>query len=152
MLLVRMYIRTNSFLELEELTRKTGNYKQFSVFVSMLKAAITRSSDSVSLDLLTYADLEILRSQKYGGTTHRGVSPGPKSTQTQVHSKRYLILTYSVEFDRIHYPLSLPYVGKTDPTKLQETIRKLRAEVAMLQKSHSKGHSKNSELYQLQQE
>jgi coiled-coil domain-containing protein 61 len=138
--------------QLEELTRKTGNYKQFSVFISMLRAAITRSSDSVSLDLLTYADLEVLRSQKYGGSTHRGMSPGPKSAQSQLHSKRYLILTYSAEFDRIHYPLSLPYAGKTDPTKLQETIRKLQAEVAALQKTQTRGHLKSSDVLRLQQD
>ena len=63
------------FLELEELTKKTGNYKQFNVFVSMLNAAITRSSESVSLDLLTYADLEALRNHKLGHSSRQGSSP-----------------------------------------------------------------------------
>lgn len=60
----------------------------------MLESAITKSSDSVTLDLLTYADLESLRNKKHG--SGRGTSPSHKQTQ----SKRYLILTYSVEFDR----------------------------------------------------
>ena len=83
--------------DIEELTRKTGNYKQFPVFVNMLHSAILNSSDCVSLDLLTYTDLEALRNQKLGLTP--GVSPGRKSSQLE--AKRYLILTYTVEFDRL---------------------------------------------------
>jgi len=63
----------------------------------MLHSAILSSSDSVSLDLLTYSDLETLRNQKLGLTP--GVSPGRKSSQLE--AKRYLILTYTVEFDRL---------------------------------------------------
>ncbi len=55
-----------------------------------------QSSDSVILDLLTYADLEALKSRKPSGKSHRS----PAKTAKQLQSKRYLILTYSVEFDR----------------------------------------------------
>lgn len=87
-------ISTSFAVDIEELTRKTGNFKQFPIFLNMLESAITKSSDSVTLDLLTYADLESLRGKKY--ESRRGSSPGNKQPQ----SKRYLILTYSVEFDR----------------------------------------------------
>ena len=69
----------------------------------MLESAITKSSDSVALDLLTYTDLESLRKTKLssssGGTNGRGFTPGRNRTPSP-HAKRYLILTYSVEFDR----------------------------------------------------
>ena len=138
------------FLELEELTKKTGNYKQFNVFVSMLNAAITRSSESVSLDLLTYADLEALRNHKLGHSSRQGSSPGAKPGWTQLNSKRYLILTYNVEFDRIHYPLALTYAGKPDPAVLQETIRRLRSELE--KQSQKGGKVKHSDLQRLQDE
>ena len=52
------------------------------------------------MDLLTYGDLESLRKQQHHrtgfGTQH---IPGAK-TRSQLHSKRYLIMTYTVEFDR----------------------------------------------------
>ena len=66
----------------------------------MLESAITKSSDSVALDLLTYADLETLRKTKFGSgnTSGRGFTPGKNKA---AHAKRYLILTYSVEFDRL---------------------------------------------------
>ncbi|XP_008850294.1 coiled-coil domain-containing protein 61 isoform X2 [Nannospalax galili] len=112
---------------IEDLTHKTGNFKQFSIFCNMLESALTQNSESVTLDLLTYTDLESLRSRKLGG--HPG-SLAPRSAQLK--SKRYLILIYSVEFDRIHYPLPLLYQGKPDPVVLQGIIRSLKQELVRL--------------------
>uniref|UniRef100_A0A452FXI6 Centrosomal protein CCDC61 n=1 Tax=Capra hircus TaxID=9925 RepID=A0A452FXI6_CAPHI len=112
---------------IEDLTHKTGNFKQFSIFCNMLESALTQSSESVTLDLLTYTDLESLRNRKMGGR------PGPLASRSaQLNSKRYLILIYSVEFDRIHYPLPLPYQGKPDPVVLQGIIRSLKEELSRL--------------------
>ncbi|NXS29379.1 CCD61 protein, partial [Pomatostomus ruficeps] len=111
---------------IEDLTRKTGNFKQFGIFCSMLESALTQSSESVSLELLTYSDLEALHSRKVGKVTRP-----PHSTSSSLNTKRYLILIYSVEFDRIHYPLPLPYVGRPDLVvlvqELQEQLEQLRA-------------------------
>ncbi|NXH38535.1 CCD61 protein, partial [Dicaeum eximium] len=111
---------------IEDLTRKTGNFKQFGIFCSMLESALTQSSDSVSLELLTFADLETLHSRKVGAITRP-----PPSTSSPLSTKRYLILVYSVEFDRIHYPLPLPYAGRPDLValvrELQEQLGQLRA-------------------------
>nr|XP_044989493.1 centrosomal protein CCDC61 [Jaculus jaculus] len=112
---------------IEDLTHKTGNFKQFNIFCNMLESALTQSSESVTLDLLTYTDLESLRSRKLGG---RPGALAPRSAQ--LNSKRYLILIYSVEFDRIHYPLPLPYQGKPDPVVLQGIIRTLKEELGRL--------------------
>ncbi|XP_067412920.1 centrosomal protein CCDC61 isoform X1 [Emydura macquarii macquarii] len=114
---------------IEDLTHKTGNFKQFGIFCSMLESALSQSSESVTLDLLTYTDLEALRSRKIGvGPRH-----APSASKSSLlSSKRYLILIYSVEFDRIHYPLPLPYVGKPDPVVLQKVIRELKEELAVL--------------------
>lgn len=43
--------------------------------------------------------------------------------------KRYLILTYTVEFDRVHYPLPLAYEEDPNPAALKATIRRLRQEL-----------------------
>ncbi|KAJ7422692.1 hypothetical protein WISP_36842 [Willisornis vidua] len=113
---------------IEDLTRKTGNFKQFGIFCSMLESALMQSSESVSLELLTYADLETLRSWKVGAVTRP-----PHSTSSLLSSKRYLILIYSVEFDRIHYPLPLPYAGRVD---LATLVRALREELVQLRTQH----------------
>ncbi|XP_039418439.1 centrosomal protein CCDC61 isoform X1 [Corvus cornix cornix] len=111
----------------EDLTRKTGNFKQFGIFCSMLESALTQSSESVSLELLTYTDLETLHSRKVGAITRP-----PPSSSSPLNTKRYLILIYSVEFDRIHYPLPLPYAGRPDLValvrELQEQLAQLRAQ------------------------
>lgn len=113
---------------IEDLTRKTGNFKQFPVFCSMLESAVNKSSESVTLDLLTYSDLELLRNRKAGVVGR----PRAQPQSPALSAKRYLILIYTVEFDRIHYPLPLPYLGKPDPAELQKEIRALRSELKTL--------------------
>ncbi|EDV23658.1 uncharacterized protein TRIADDRAFT_57087 [Trichoplax adhaerens] len=133
----------------EELTRKTGNFKQFPIFVNMLKSALLKSSDSVSLDLLTYTDLELLRNRKLGINTANTSHP----PSTSLANKRYIILTYTVEFDRIHYPLPLRYQGKPDPALLQETIRNLREENRQLQAKTNRSSSyRNSDVIKMQKQ
>ncbi|GAB1603396.1 coiled-coil domain-containing protein 61-like isoform X1 [Argonauta hians] len=112
---------------IENLTHKTGNFKQFSIFSNMLKTALLKQSESVTLDLLTYADLEQLRLQRAGNR-----ASVEKQTPANLNSKRYLILTYTVEFDRIHYPLPLHQKAATNNTSLQQIIVNLRSEVKQL--------------------
>ncbi|XP_029556644.1 centrosomal protein CCDC61 isoform X1 [Salmo trutta] len=113
---------------IEDLTRKTGNFKQFPIFCSMLESAVSKTSESVTLDLLTYADLELLRNRKAGVVGR----PRAQQQSPNLSAKRYLILIYTVEFDRIHYPLPLPYHGKPDPAALQKEIRALKTELNAL--------------------
>nr|XP_023018145.1 coiled-coil domain-containing protein 61-like [Leptinotarsa decemlineata] len=79
----------------------------------------SETSESVTLDLLTFEDLELLRSRKI-----------TKSVGPNNNNRRYLIITYIVEFDKIRYPLPLEYCGPPDPLILQATIRRLEAELA----------------------
>ncbi|XP_030073942.1 centrosomal protein CCDC61 isoform X4 [Microcaecilia unicolor] len=132
---------------IEDLTHKTGNFKQFSIFCSMLESALMQSSESVTLDLLTYADLEQLRNRKMGS----GIWHAPTTKSAALNSKRYLILIYSVEFDRIHYPLPLPYVGKPDPVTLQKVIRELKDELSLLKSKQSKDY-RDIEIHRLRTE
>jgi hypothetical protein len=73
----------------------------------------------VSIDLFTSDDLELIRQNQQ---IPRNVPSSKSST------KRYLILIYNAEFDRIYYPLSLRYCGKPDPAILIEQIRQLATE------------------------
>ena len=87
-------------LDIEEMTQKTGNFKKFAVFIRMLSTAFSRSSESVYIDLLTPADLEMLKARKLkGAQSQHPDQPSPASAAAN-HNKRYLILTYVVEFDR----------------------------------------------------
>ncbi|XP_030294857.1 centrosomal protein CCDC61 isoform X4 [Sparus aurata] len=132
---------------IEDLTRKTGNFKQFPIFCSMLESAVRKTSDSVTLDLLTYSDLELLRNRKAGVVSR----PRGNQQSSALTAKRYLILIYTVEFDRIHYPLPLPYVGKPDPAALQKEVRALRAELNTVA-SHGVNKSAELEIQRLRSE
>ncbi|XP_046401844.1 centrosomal protein CCDC61-like [Ischnura elegans] len=119
---------------IENLTLKTGNYKRFDIFLRMLKSGLLRTSECVSLDLLTFEALELLRGKKQDKNGYKMNSP-PTSRGSKIiasSNRRYLILTYTVEFDRIHYPLPMEYIGLPNPQILQGTIRRLEAEIQKL--------------------
>eukprot|EP00798_Chlamydomonas_sp_ICE-L_P030126 gene30126-35106_t len=118
---------------IEDISTKTGNFKKFTVFVKMLLSALKQASDSVFVDLLTYQDLEVLKNRKNGGS---GAQPSARST-----NKRYLILTYAAEFDRVHYPLPLQYEEAPDLAHLKAAIARLRSEleVARMESANASG-------------
>jgi coiled-coil domain-containing protein 61 len=90
------------------------------------------TSDSVFVDLLTYADLEALKSKRSGTS---------KSCSSSAHTnnKRYLILTYAAEFDRVHYPLPLLHEDNPAPAALMATIARLKQENAHLAQAAAGG-------------
>ena len=87
--------------DVEEITQRAGSFKKFAVFLQMLRSALEEGGSSVSLDILTYADLQALKRRKAGQTESGAASAG------SVNNKRYIIVTYESQFDRVHYPLPL---------------------------------------------
>ncbi|KAJ3078178.1 Coiled-coil domain-containing protein 61, partial [Quaeritorhiza haematococci] len=90
------------------------------------------------LDLLTYQDLQSLHKQK-GDTANAGASINDKNTAKHP-DKLYLILTYAVAFDRIHYPLPLTIQQTFPDRQQQDTVRlsKLQTELDELQDERAK--------------
>lgn len=74
---------------IEELTKKTGNYKSFKIFVKMLLTSLTSTDSSVLVDLLSSEDLDKKRAK-----------PSRSAEEGSAKNKRYIILTYVSEFDR----------------------------------------------------
>lgn len=119
---------------IEDISQKTGNFKRFATFVRMLRSALDGDSTSVFVDLLTAQDLNALKSRRSGkaaaGPGSLGVSTSSSFTSdAAAPGKRYLILTYTAEFDKVHYPLPLTYEEKPSPASLQRTINRLRREL-----------------------
>ena len=116
----------------EDICAKTGSYKRFHTFVHMLTSAARGDSDSLSIDLLSYGDLEALKRMRESSSSGRadaaaaGGGSGPPSAHS---SKRYLILTYTSEFDRVHYPVPLGDEAEPDVPSLQRTCMRLRDEL-----------------------
>ena len=135
---------------IEDITTKTGNFKKYSVFVKMLFSSLSeKENSSVFLDLLTYEDLESLKSRA-GAMSSSGASKPMRSS-----NKRYVILTYAAEFDRVHYPLPL-LQEEPDPAVMREQVLKLRREVRALKlrarSSGSTSTSSASNLFSLKAE
>ena len=63
---------------------------------------------------------------------HKNQQGEKKISTTKLSPKRYLILIHDAEYDRIYYPLSLPYCGKPDPVALMQQVRQLTAENRLL--------------------
>lgn len=120
---------------IESLTKKTGNAKSFKVFCKMLSSALEQSSESVLVDVLTARDLELLKERKVRESSSGGHGQGRQrslgSAAKLDDSKMFVILTYLVEFDKVHYPLSLTKVNPgTDKQHLLGVIDSLRKELA----------------------
>ena len=120
----------------EEVSAKTGSFKKFATFAKMLVAAVVNeSSESVSVDLLTYADLERLKRERTSRpgsardtTGVRAGNAGNARDVSPASQKRYLIMTHADEFDRTHYPLPLLFEDDPSPQALQATVQRLRRE------------------------
>ena len=108
---------------MSEVTTKTGSHKSYAVFVKMLVSALQHTSDSVCVDLLTYSDLEVLKAKRL---RRAGQSVPVPAAGGAANNKRYLILTYQGEFDKVHYPLPLAFEEYPDPSTLKATIVSLR--------------------------
>eukprot|EP00892_Ulva_mutabilis_P001572 jgi/Ulvmu1/11415/UM075_0077.1 len=128
-----------------EITSKTGNFKSYSVFVTMLASALRRTSDSVCVDLLTYSDLEVLKAKRLRRSGHEVPMPASYTT----NNKRYLILTYQGEFDKVHYPLPLQFEEHPDPGELKKTIIQLRDQLSQSQTSATDTTELLEEVHQL---
>lgn len=108
------------------------------MFLKMLYSALDRESESVFIDLLTFTDLEILKARKNNYNSKDGSSFPPSNTSssstsnaglTKAQLKRYMILTYSSEFDKVHYPLPLNFEDVPNPISLLKVIKRLRADL-----------------------
>ena len=108
---------------IETLTQKSKSFKKFPIFIKMLTSGLDCASDSVIIDLLTYQELEMFRSSRNPGTS----SSQPSNSKLQ--TKRYLILTFSGEFERVHYPLPLSFEEAPNIETLQKTILRLKSEL-----------------------
>ncbi|CAD7939146.1 unnamed protein product [Amoebophrya sp. A120] len=124
---------SSSFLE--EVTRRTGNFKPFAVFAKMILTAAAEEAalagnTSVYLDVLTSRDLDMLRQR-----ADRGPPNASPSSSLAPNNKRYLILTYTGEFDKVHYPLALTAEDPPqDPEQMRKTIQHLKEQVMELKK------------------
>jgi coiled-coil domain-containing protein 61 len=128
----------------------------------MLYTAIEGDSKSVMVDILSEGEINVLKSRRIRGpststsvlddsSTHSKLSPSnapqePQSKAAQKNpGKRYVIVTYQVEFDKVHYPLPLFYEERKDVDTLIKTISEMKMELDFYKKHTSANTSHATE-------
>ena len=111
---------------IEDITQKTGNFKKFSVFTKILTSVLTNGTSSAFIDVLTAQDLEELKAKRLG-----------TSASNVTSNKRYLILTCTTDFDKVHYPLPLSFEEIPDVETMKKTIARLSSEIESYRRTES---------------
>jgi len=105
---------------IEDITQKTGNFKKFPIFVKMFISAMRNETPAVHVDILTAQDLEELKSKKTGAASNKPITTS---------NKRYLILSSTSEFDKVHYPLPISLEENPDTETLKQAIARMSQEI-----------------------
>lgn len=116
---------------IEDITKKLENHKKFSIFVKMLLSGIEGDSKSVMVDILSEKEISLLKTKRKQNTSTSVLESSVRSEDTKKKvnpGKRYVIVTYIVEFDKVHYPLPLFFEEKQDVDFLIKTITDLKSE------------------------
>ena len=77
--------------------------------------------------MLTQQDLIEMKQKK-------GIASTASSAQKSVankHEKRYMILTFDGEFEKVHYPLPLAYCEEPDIQSMFTTFQRLQGHIVM---------------------
>jgi coiled-coil domain-containing protein 61 len=82
----------------------------------MLISALLKTSDSSGAEILSYREMN----NKFGkpGAQSKAITP-------EQASKRFLLLTYVGEFEKMQFPLPLMQFPNVTPGRLKLTIRRL---------------------------
>jgi len=111
---------------LEEITNKAGSYKSFEVFVKMLMSGLANESDNVLIDLLSYKDLEMMRNKKAQNNSNNLNESNSMNADLSVINKKYFIISYTNEFEKVHFPLPLSFILQPDISHTLRTIERLK--------------------------
>lgn len=129
---------SNSFSKdyIEDLTRKTGNFKSFRTVIKLLLASLENTNPNMKFDFLSYQDLELIRSKQSYASTPRKPS-----------HKRYLIISYITDIEKANYPLPLSAVNESNSAgKTKRNDYGLEIDNKRLQEENSRLSKENNDL------
>jgi coiled-coil domain-containing protein 61 len=96
-------------------------------------SALAKESESVLIDLISYKDLEIMKMKKMQQNS-LNMSNNMNESMNNMNSmsdpnkinKKYFIMSYANEFEKVHYPLPLQYMSTPDTEMMLRTIERMR--------------------------
>mgnify|MGYP003305496948 CR=1 FL=1 len=62
------------------------------------------------------------------------------------YDKKYLILTFDAEFEKVHYPMPLNYLEEPDMQSMFSTFQRLQAHIQMNMTARSMQHNQSEML------
>jgi len=98
----------------EEITHKTGVYKKFNVFVKMLVSAVKSHSGDQNVEANNLVQLSLLSQQDVMALKSSQAKSEQSSQTATKKDKKYMIMTYEGEFEKVHYPLPLAYLEEPE--------------------------------------
>ena len=89
----------------------------------MILMALEGSSKTVFIDFLSYQDIQLLREKRSGSKSAN--KSNNYTSNPQQNLKRYVILTYTTEFEKVHYPLVLTLISQPDQECLKRVFKRV---------------------------
>lgn len=129
---------------LEEITKKAGSFKTFEVFLKMLMSGLAKETENVLIDLLSYKDLEMMRNKKSNNTTSNSINESNSNVDLSTLNKKYLIISYTNEFEKVHFPLPISFVIQPEISLTLRTIERLKKANLKLMSNNNNNNINNS--------
>jgi hypothetical protein len=110
---------------IEEMSSKAGSHKSFPIFIKMLFTGFSKQSDGVKIDLIGANNIEQMRSNRNDNLNTSNLSNTTVSDFAK-SQKKYLIISYSSEFEKVNFPLPLSFITNPPTEIVKRTIDRLR--------------------------
>lgn len=94
----------------------------------MLRTALERTKENLFIEILSYREITI-KTMKNGKASN--VIPPEQA------AKRFLILNYNIDFEKIQFPISIKCFTDASTERLKFTIKRLAQELACVRSERS---------------
>jgi hypothetical protein len=110
---------------IEQITQKANGDKTYEQFVRIMLMALEQKTDKIFIDFLTPQDIELLKAKRKSNSQTQNKN---SSSNPQQSTKRFVILTQSTDFDKVHFPLTLYWIVNPDQESLKRTLKRVAEE------------------------
>jgi len=111
---------------IEEMSSKAGSHKSFPIFIKMLFTGFSKQSEGVKIDLIGANNIEQMRSNNRNDNLNTSNLSNTTVSDFAKSQKKYLIISYSSEFEKVNFPLPLSFITNPPTEIVKRTIDRLR--------------------------
>jgi coiled-coil domain-containing protein 61 len=104
----------------------------------MLRSALERTKENLFIEILSYREITIKTMKN--GKASAAVPP-------EQASKRFLILNYHIDFEKIQFPISIKYFAEASPERLKLTIKRMAQEIGAFRNERNQSEVERENAY-----